>query len=641
MATSGSLTTSGYQGRKLQFAWERTSYSSADNTSTIKWTLKGYGDATSSWYYAGNFKVKIAGDVEYSSSTRIKLYKGTEVASGTKVIKHNSNGTKSFAVSVEAGIFTNAVNCSGSKTFELTAIPRESTISATNAYVENESTITVNRKVSGYTHTITWACGTASGTVVTKGTNTSIKWKLPDSLYAQIGSTATEKTVTLTCTTYNGSSTIGSAKTCTLKAMTSAGRNGPTLSPTVTTYARTQELTGNTTSLINGISEADIVFNAAAQDGATLKSVKCINGTKSRTTDGTFSNCTSGEFVFTATDSRGYTTTVTKELTVKSYYNPTITFKAKMGVNGVATLTASGVGYVANFGAVSNATNFKVQYRYKVSGGSYTSWMDFSTVNKDYDKLKYSASQSVSGLDYTQTYYFQAQVVDLIQTVTSEEKKIRALPVWDWGANTFHLHGNTIIDNGIPYMSRDTSGGLINLIYLGTTDILNVGGGSNPPHRIQLVTSEGGDIAAKNGDAYYSLIGAAKAMSTTYELDCSVTAGSNYSDCSASAVLIGNNLRMTMSCTRNSAITTGNPSNETVMTIKVNHGGKIDVLYNVSFNNGATGGVATFQTTNTANSDGTTTITVTLTAAAHAGTQWNSYWSMPVNIALAKYLQEV
>ena len=638
MATSGSLNSSDYQGRKLRFEWTRTSVDTANNKSTISWTLKGYGDASSSWYYAGNFKVKIAGSVEYSSADRIKLYNGTEIASGTKTITHSADGTKSFTVYIEAGIFTNAVNCTGSKTFDLTAIARESTISATNAYVENESTITVNRKNSSYTHTITWACGSASGTVATKSSSTSIKWKLPTSLYAQIGSTAQKKDVTLTCTTYNGSSAIGNTKTCTLSAQTSASRNGPTLSPTVTTLDKTRELTGKTDTIIGGISEVNIAFNAAAQDSATLKSKKCTTGTKTLSVDGQFVDCASGEFVFTATDSRGYTTTVTKTLNVINYVKPTITLKVKVGVDGSARMTASGKCFNGSFGAKTNALT--IQYRYKVSGGSYSSWTNFSSPSLSGNS--YSVTNTLTGLDYSKTYYFQAQVVDTAAySDASGEVKTRALPVWDWGASTFHLHGHTIIDNGLPYMSRSTSGDLVNLIYLGSTDILNVGGGSFPPNRIQLVTTEGGDITAKNGDAYYSLIGAAKALATAYELPCEVTAGTGYSNCSATATLVGGNLRMTMSCTRSEAIGTGNPSNETVMTIKVNHGGKIDVLYNMSFNNGTTGGVATFQTSNSTASDGTTTITVTLTAAAHAGTQWSAYWSMPVNIALAKYLQEV
>ena len=133
MATNGSFNTTGYQGRYLTFAWSLASQSPANNTSTISWTLKGAGQAQSSWYNAGNFKVIINGAVVYSSATRIKLYNGTVVASGSYTIPHNADGSKTFTASAEAGIYTVAVNCRGNGTFTLPQISRYATIvSATN-----------------------------------------------------------------------------------------------------------------------------------------------------------------------------------------------------------------------------------------------------------------------------------------------------------------------------------------------------------------------------------------------------------------------------------------------------------------------------------------------------------------------------
>ena len=133
MATNGSFNTTGYQGRYLTFAWSLASQSPANNTSTISWTLKGAGQAQSSWYNAGNFKVVINGAVVYSSATRIKLYNGTVVASGSYTIPHNADGSKTFTASAEAGIYTVAVNCRGNGSFTLPPISRYATIvSATN-----------------------------------------------------------------------------------------------------------------------------------------------------------------------------------------------------------------------------------------------------------------------------------------------------------------------------------------------------------------------------------------------------------------------------------------------------------------------------------------------------------------------------
>ena len=100
--TSGSFNTRAYSNRYLTFSWTCTQDVST-NTSTISWTLKGAGSA-SGYYKAAPFSVTIAGEEVYSSSTRIELWNGTTVASGTKKITHNTDGTKSFSASVKAAI---------------------------------------------------------------------------------------------------------------------------------------------------------------------------------------------------------------------------------------------------------------------------------------------------------------------------------------------------------------------------------------------------------------------------------------------------------------------------------------------------------------------------------------------------------
>lgn len=75
-------------------------------------------------------------------------------------------------------------------------------------------TITISRASSSFTHTLTYSFGNTSGTIITKTTATSVKWTPPLSLASQIPN-ATSGTCTITCTTYNGNTNIGS-KTCTL-----------------------------------------------------------------------------------------------------------------------------------------------------------------------------------------------------------------------------------------------------------------------------------------------------------------------------------------------------------------------------------------------------------------------------------------
>lgn len=125
MALSGSVKSSTYGSMGLIFSWTATQ-DVAKNQSTIKWNVKSFGRESNFYYMAGNFKFVVDGSTVYSSSDRIELFGNgaTTVASGTKTITHNDDGSRTFKVSIEAGIYTYAVNCSGSATFTLDKIAR-------------------------------------------------------------------------------------------------------------------------------------------------------------------------------------------------------------------------------------------------------------------------------------------------------------------------------------------------------------------------------------------------------------------------------------------------------------------------------------------------------------------------------------
>lgn len=123
MASNGSFRTNYYGNACLEFAWEIQSQSVANNQTTIYYQFRAVkGD--SQYYTSGNFKLTIDGNEIYSSSTRISLYNGTILKEGTYTFNHNNDGTKSFSAYIEGGIYTIAVNVTGSQTFELNKINR-------------------------------------------------------------------------------------------------------------------------------------------------------------------------------------------------------------------------------------------------------------------------------------------------------------------------------------------------------------------------------------------------------------------------------------------------------------------------------------------------------------------------------------
>lgn len=148
MATSGSVASSQYNNLGIQVDWSRTGTSGTN--SIIKWTLKSVG-SKSGYYTSGNFKVTINGSQVYYSETRINLYSGTTIASGTNVsIPHGAyDTTKTFTIAIEAGIYTVAVNCTGSKSFTLDAIAgtaptAPTTVSTSAASIKPDGSATIS-----------------------------------------------------------------------------------------------------------------------------------------------------------------------------------------------------------------------------------------------------------------------------------------------------------------------------------------------------------------------------------------------------------------------------------------------------------------------------------------------------------------
>ncbi len=182
----------------------------ANNKSTIKWTLKGSG-SYSGWVRVSEVRIKIDGSQVFyrDSSHHTDAYNGTQICSGSKTLNHNADGSKSFSISVEAGIYEWAINKSKSKTFSLNVIPRASSISCGTLTMGSAGTISVSRASTSFTHTITYLYGTKSGTICTKSSSTSVSWTPPLDL-AHMVPNATSGVGTLYCDTYNGNTKIGS-----------------------------------------------------------------------------------------------------------------------------------------------------------------------------------------------------------------------------------------------------------------------------------------------------------------------------------------------------------------------------------------------------------------------------------------------
>lgn len=329
MASSGSFSGSIHSGHYvLRVDWTQTKNVSA-NTSTI--TAKAYlvNDWSLSINARSDNKVTIDGTAQTYASPAISSTGTHLLGTVTQTVNHGSDGSKSLAMSAVfyiratlSGTYYESITASANITLD--SIARASGVSASNVAMGSATTIAISRASSSFTHTLTYAFGSATGTIAAKTTSTSVSWTPPLTLASQIPKAVTG-TCTITCTTYNGNTSIGS-KTCTL-TLTVPASVKPTISSL--TAARVDGAVPSTWGIyVQTKSKATLTINGAAGSyGSTISSYSITGGgytsTASSFTTG-FLN-TSGTITFTATvtDSRGrVSAAVTVSISVVAYSPP-------------------------------------------------------------------------------------------------------------------------------------------------------------------------------------------------------------------------------------------------------------------------------------------------------------------------------
>lgn len=384
MATSGSKSIAVTSWDTLVFSWETTSQSVADNTSTIRWKLQlvsgssGRIDSSSS----KKWSVTVNGTT-YGGTNTVGIANNTTktLASDSTTIAHNSNGAKTFSYSFsqQFSITFNGENIgtkSGSGSGTLNTIARKSSVSASNGTLGTAQTLTVTRYDSSFTHTITYQCGSTTGTIATKSTSTSVSFTPPLSLASQ-NTTGSSVGITLTITTYTGNTSIGTNTKTISCAIPSSVK--PSVSVAVSDAAGYSSTYG---AYIQGMSKFKVVVTASGEQGSTIKAYKTTIGGQTYTaasfTTDAISYSGTVTIDVTVTDSRGRTATASQTATVTSYTAPKITALTVFRCNADGTGSNSGAYLAARFTSSVTALNNKntasyvLQYK-KSSATTYTS----------------------------------------------------------------------------------------------------------------------------------------------------------------------------------------------------------------------------------------------------------------------------
>ena len=453
----------------------RHTYSVANNTSTITWSL--YLDAKGSLSKlvqlpspAPSYRVMINGqtwtgvsDINIDANTT-KVLQG-----GSMVITHKPGATATIAYSFTQDCQAPGT-ASGSGTFTLDAVPGYPTLTAPARFSDEEDpviTYSFNNATKDHVYTLE-AC-IADGTTGTEiyipyqvidDTATSYTFEFSASdrttLRRIAGNNNTLDVRFYLKTTYtNGAETSLVSKPSTMYIDSAA----PVLSPTVENVDETTlTLTGDPGTIIRGHNTVRFVSNAVARKGATITSQSTVCGSKRSTSSyGAFSDVESGTFIFTATDNRGNTASATVNLDVIPYVKVSCRQDVVLGNDGVLTLTLSGNYYDGSFGAEDN--NLKIEIQQTDPDGNVGDWIDLSALLYETTGNTYTLSYTINGLDPSGTYGFQSRVSDQLTSATSEKQNITWHPVFDWGRNDFNFNVPVYIQGGNCYGAKELYSG--------------------------------------------------------------------------------------------------------------------------------------------------------------------------------------
>lgn len=272
---------------------------------------------------------------------------------------------------------------------------------------------------------LSWSKGTADRTVtLTAAQRTTLLTAM---------STIKSFTGTFAVSSYSDSTQIGSTSSKTATVSTTAANSGPTLSgfTFADSYATTTAITGNDQLFIQGYSKLTVTpGTATAKNNATITNytatcngVSVSNTTGDALTVGVVSKSGTVAVVLTVTDSRGYTASVSKNITVLAYAKPkvsSLTLRRTNDIEAEMQLVFNGSISAITVDSVQKNSLLYVRYRYKAtSATSYSSYVSIlSAVTQSGTSFSYS-NLELRSLASDQSWDVHIQIRDQLNSLSS------------------------------------------------------------------------------------------------------------------------------------------------------------------------------------------------------------------------------
>ncbi len=435
------------------------------NISANGFTITGYSSATAnSWFYSldsGSTWTQYSTTASTSASTTLTgLSPNTNYYVRIAALKR-SNSVFGFSGTISVKTLGGAtINSITDVTADAATVSIKMNVSVFEASYSNTLVLkngnTTYLTISG----LSWAKGTANRTITLTSAQRTTLLNAMASLKSFTG--------TFELSTYSGSTQIGSTSSLAGKVTTTSENSGPTISDFtfVDSNTTTTAITGNDQLFIQSHSTLKVTpGTATAKNGAsitnytaTCNGVSASSSTGSAITVGKIDKSGSVTVVLTVTDSRGYTASVSKAITVIAYAKPKLSqmslrrtndIEAEMRMEFNGTISALTVSNTQK-----NALQY-VRYRYKLTSatsyGSYTNILSAVTISGT--TFSYS-NPELCNLDANSSYDFHLQFTDKLSTldlyyVISQGTPLVALRKGMVGINTptpeaaIHVEGST------------------------------------------------------------------------------------------------------------------------------------------------------------------------------------------------------
>lgn len=419
-----------------------------------------YENGTYIYDMQGNGSVSGTGaSTQTGSATRPTT--GEQVIATTEGwVTHNNDGNKNISCSATL----NFPNWGWSKTANgsasLPTIPRASGISCSSPNIGDTAIITLDRKNASFTNTVTYKIGTITGTIATKTSQTVLSLSTSDmieQIYNQIPN-AKYIQASVTCTTYNGNTQIGSPQTSSFRLYALEDDVKPTISGTVIdTNTKTIEITQDSNKLIKYASKPKITITATPKYNATIKSysINLNDGQIVDSQEHTFETIGSDNISINAIDSRGYGNLTNIDLSDRmidyiKLHIDNINLIRPEDTSTEIILNANGVWFNNNFNETkTNALTVKFQYR----KSSETTWIDGGNITPTISDNTFKFENYSLGelFDFQEEYQIKIIVEDLLMTVGDLSSDIITVPrgqeVVAIGDDGGYLYGDWLLND--------------------------------------------------------------------------------------------------------------------------------------------------------------------------------------------------